>query len=109
MNLREVGLDISERLGNIFLADATGRRPCHGDEPVYRDDPHWKDLVLFYEYFHGDTGLGCGARYVCTPSTDFKLRDRRMIANTEKQQVIQLRSKQTDNYDYRQSGTHRRV
>jgi hypothetical protein len=63
MNLLEVSLEISRRLGDIFLADSTGRRPCHGDEPLYRDDPHWKDLVLFYEYFHGDTGLGCGAKY----------------------------------------------
>ena len=40
-----------------------GRRPCHGGEPRFADDPHWKDLVLFYEYFHGDNGRGLGASH----------------------------------------------
>ena len=47
----------------MFLPDATGRRPCHGDEPRYATDPHWRNLPLFYEYFHGDTGRGCGASH----------------------------------------------
>ena len=42
----------------------TGHRPCHRGSDQYRDDPHWRDLVLFYEFFHGDSGHGCGARYV---------------------------------------------
>ena len=41
----------------------TGAAPCHGDEPRYADDPHWRDLVLFHEYFHGDTGRGLGASH----------------------------------------------
>jgi hypothetical protein len=45
------------------LPDTQGRRPCHGDELRYANDPHFKDLVLFYEYFHGDTGRGCGASH----------------------------------------------
>jgi hypothetical protein len=63
MTLHEVARELSSRLAAIFLADATGRRPCHADEARYRDDPRWKDLVLFYEYFHGETGRGVGASH----------------------------------------------
>ena len=63
MNLDEVAREIGARLGRIFLPDAEGRRPCHGDDPRYANDPAWKDLVLFYEYFHGDNGRGCGASH----------------------------------------------
>jgi hypothetical protein len=61
MTLWEVSAEISRRLSRIFLRDETGRRPAHGPEERYRSDPHWRDLVLFYEYFHGETGLGLGA------------------------------------------------
>jgi hypothetical protein len=61
MNLQEVACELNSRLARIFLPDASGRRPCHGDEHRYATDPHWRDLVLFYEYFHGDTGRGVGA------------------------------------------------
>ena len=47
----------------MFLPDAEGKRPVYGDTPKFQDDPHWKDLVLFYEYFHGDTGFGLGASH----------------------------------------------
>jgi hypothetical protein len=63
MNLGEVAAEISSRLASIFLPDSTGRRPCHGDEPRYALDPHWRELVLFHEYFHGDTGRGVGASH----------------------------------------------
>jgi hypothetical protein len=43
--------------------DGGGRRPCHGEDGRYADDPHWRDLVLFHEYFHGDTGRGLGASH----------------------------------------------
>src|SRR5262249_53284486 len=56
MNLREVAQEISRRLGALFLPDGKGRRPCHGDDPRFAGDPHWRDLVLFNEYFHGETG-----------------------------------------------------
>ena len=58
MNLKEVSEEIVLRLAGIFLPDKTGRRPCHGDEELYRHDEHWHDLPLFYEYFHGDDGRG---------------------------------------------------
>jgi len=63
MNLQEVADEISRRLTRIFLPDASGYRPCHGDDKRYANDPHWKDLVLFYEYFHGDSGRGVGASH----------------------------------------------
>ena len=63
MNLQQVARDLSRRLASLFLRDASGRRPCHGDERRYADDPHWRDLALFHEYFHGETGRGCGASH----------------------------------------------
>ena len=62
MRLRGVSAVLRNRLTKIFLPDENGRRPCHGDEERYAKDEHWKDLVLFYEFFDGDTGRGCGAR-----------------------------------------------
>ena len=55
--------EISDRLTGTFLADADGRRPVHGGQPILQSDPHWRDLVLFYEYFHGDNGAGIGASH----------------------------------------------
>jgi hypothetical protein len=63
MNLGAVAHEISERLGRLFQADAAGVRPCQGPERRFADDPHWRDLVWFYEYFHGDTGQGLGANH----------------------------------------------
>jgi hypothetical protein len=63
MNLKDVASELSGRLASIFLPDANGHRPCHGDDPRYAEDPHWKDLALFYEHFHGDTGRGIGASH----------------------------------------------
>ena len=63
MNLQQVADELRARLARIFLPDANGRRPCHGMESRYAQDPHWKDLVLFYEYFHGDNGHGLGASH----------------------------------------------
>ena len=63
MTLWQVAAELSKRLTHIFLPDETGRRPVHGDCAPYREDPHWRDLVLFYEYFHGDDGSGIGASH----------------------------------------------
>jgi hypothetical protein len=63
MNLKEVAAELSSRLTRLFLPDEAGRRPCHGDDRRYADDPHWRELVLFHEYFHGDTGRGVGASH----------------------------------------------
>jgi hypothetical protein len=63
MNLREVAGEIGKRLARLFLPDGEGARPCHADSATCAHDPHWKDLVLFHEYFHGDTGKGLGASH----------------------------------------------
>jgi hypothetical protein len=63
MTLFEVAQEISRRLAAMFLRDADGKRPVHGGTAKFQDDPHWRDLVLFYEYFHGDNGAGLGASH----------------------------------------------
>ncbi len=63
LTLYEVAREISDRLTGTFLKDADGRRPVHGGQPILQSDPHWRDLVLFYEYFHGDNGAGIGASH----------------------------------------------
>jgi hypothetical protein len=63
MTLFEVAREISGRLAAIFLRDGSGRRPVYGGSVTFQDDPHWRDLVLFYEYFHGDNGAGLGASH----------------------------------------------
>jgi hypothetical protein len=63
MTLGQVATELASRLGKIFLPDEKGARPCHGGDPRYANDPHWRDLVLFNEYFHGETGRGLGASH----------------------------------------------
>jgi hypothetical protein len=63
MNLSEVARELERRLAAIFLPDPSGNRPVHAGDARYAHDPYWKDLVLFYEYFHGDTGRGVGASH----------------------------------------------
>jgi len=63
LTLWEVAGELSRRLTRVFLRDSSGTRPVHGGDPHYAADPHWRDLVLFYEYFHGDDGSGTGASH----------------------------------------------
>jgi hypothetical protein len=63
MNLYEVAKEIARRLAAIFLRDASGRRPVFGGAEKFQTDPHWRDHLLFYEYFHGDNGAGVGASH----------------------------------------------
>jgi hypothetical protein len=63
MTLFEVAREISRRLASIFLRDQGGRRPVYGGTAKFQEDPHWRDLILFYEYFHGDNGAGLGASH----------------------------------------------
>ena len=63
MTLFEVAKEIARRLESIFLRDATGRRPVYGGTKKFQEDPHWRDYILFYEYFHGDNGAGLGASH----------------------------------------------
>ena len=63
MNLFEVAQEIAARLTRIFLRDEHGRRPVYGGTEIFQTDPHWRDHLLFYEYFHGDNGAGLGASH----------------------------------------------
>jgi len=63
ITLFEAAQELSRRLTRVFLRDEDGHRPCHGGDERYANDPHWRDLVLFHEYFHGDTGRGVGASH----------------------------------------------
>ena len=63
MALCDVATALSRRLTRIFLRDPSGRRPVHGTARLFQRDPRWQDLLLFYEYFHGDTGAGIGASH----------------------------------------------
>lgn len=63
MTLFEVAHELTRRLSNIFLKGADGRRPVYGGTKKFQEDPHWRDLILFYEYFHGDNGAGLGASH----------------------------------------------
>ena len=63
MNLFEVAQEIVRRLERIFLRDQSGRRPVYGGMQKFQNDPHWRDYILFHEYFHGDNGSGLGASH----------------------------------------------
>ncbi len=63
MTLFEVAHELVNRLSRIFLPDKDGRRPVYGGATKFQNDPHWRNLILFYEYFHGDNGAGLGASH----------------------------------------------
>ena len=63
MTLEDVSADLSRRLSSIFLRGEDGRRPVYGQIETFQQDPHWRDLILFHEFFHGDTGAGLGASH----------------------------------------------
>ena len=63
MTLFEVAKEIARRNASMFLRDENGKRPVYGGSKKFQDDPHWRDYILFYEYFHGDNGAGLGASH----------------------------------------------
>jgi hypothetical protein len=63
VTLYQAAEEVARRLGAIFLRDSGGRRPVFGDVETFQKDPHWRDYILFYEYFHGDNGAGLGASH----------------------------------------------
>jgi len=63
MNLYQVAEEIAHHLTNTFLKNKNGRRPVNGEYKKFQEDPYWNDLILFYEYFHGDSGAGLGASH----------------------------------------------
>jgi hypothetical protein len=63
MTLYDIAQEIERRLEGIFVRNAEGQRPVYGGTTKFQEDPHWRDLILFYEYFHGDNGAGLGASH----------------------------------------------
>jgi hypothetical protein len=95
MTLFEVARELTRRLSGSFLRDASGRRPVYGGCAKFQDDPHWRDLILFYEYFHGDNGAGLGASHqtgwtgLVAPLLDFFGRvDAKDLLETERGRVL---------------------
>jgi hypothetical protein len=89
MNLYQVAEEISRRLASIFLKDKDGRRPVYGGTRKFQDDPHWRDCLLFYEYFHGDNGAGLGASHQ-TGWTGIVARGLHLFATTTAEQMLEL-------------------
>jgi len=89
MNLYQVAEEIARRLGGIFLRDKDGRRAVYGDTRKFQDDPQWRDLILFYEFFHGDNGAGIGASHQ-TGWTGIIARMMHLFATTTPEQALAL-------------------
>jgi hypothetical protein len=89
MNLYQVAEEISRRLASIFLRGPDGRRPVYGDTSRFQEDPHWRDLLLFYEYFHGDNGAGLGASHQ-TGWTGLIARLMHLFETTSSEQMVAL-------------------
>ena len=87
MNLYEVAEEIVRRLASIFLRDEEGRRPVHGAAAPFQSDPHWRDHLLFYEYFHGENGAGLGASHQ-TGWTGVIAELMRAFAQTSAEQIL---------------------
>lgn len=96
MTLFEVAQEITRRLTGTFLRDSSGRRPIYGGTAKFQNDPHWRDLILFYEYFHGDNGAGLGASHqtgwtgLTAPLLDlFGRIDAKSVLESEKQNLAE--------------------
>jgi len=92
LNLYQVAEEIARRLTNIFLRDEQGRRPVYGGARKFQEDMHWRDHVLFYEYFHGDNGAGIGASHQ-TGWTGAIARAMHMFSTSTDKQVLELGQK----------------
>jgi hypothetical protein len=91
MNLYQVAEEIATRISRIFLKDKDGRRPLYGATDIFQNDPHWRDYLLFYEYFHGDSGAGLGASHQ-TGWTGIIARLMHVFATSTAQEVLELGS-----------------
>jgi hypothetical protein len=89
MNLYQIAEEISRRLTGMFLKGKDGRRPVNGGEKKFQEDPHWRDYLQFYEYFHGDNGAGLGANHQ-TGWTGVIARVMQLFATTTADQVLHL-------------------
>ena len=88
MTLYQVAEELARRLASIFLRDDEGRRPVYGGTEKFQEDPHWRDHLLFYEYFHGDNGAGLGASHQ-TGWTGIIARAMHLFATSDAEQVLE--------------------
>ena len=106
MTLFEVAQEIVRRLTGTFLRDADGQRPVYGGTAKFQDDPHWRDLILFYEYFHGDNGAGLGASHqtgwtgLVAPLLD-------LFGRVDAKALLETESGQRDGQDHQGTGGRR--
>ena len=107
MNLFEVSREIANRLTRIFLRDETGRRPVYGGTEKFQTDPHWKDYILFYEYFHGDNGAGLGASHQ-TGWTGLVAKMIEIFGRIDGEQLLEAGKKARLPRKNRRSATHER-
>lgn len=91
LNLADVACELSRRLTTLFVPDETGGRPCHGQRTQFSEDPHWRDYILFHEYFHGENGRGLGAGH----QTGWTA----LVANLMRDTVKRYRTPHVDNQD----------
>jgi Glycosyl hydrolase family 63 C-terminal domain len=96
MNLFEVTMDVARRFTRIFLQDEKGRRPVYGGTEKFQTDPHWRDYILFHEYFHGDNGAGLGASHQ-TGWTGLAAKLIQMLNTLDSQQVLKGGTRPTMN------------
>jgi hypothetical protein len=89
MTLYQVAEELSRRLASIFQRNDQGRRPVYGGTRKFQDDPHWRDYLLFYEYFHGDNGAGLGASHQ-TGWTGIVARGLHLFATSTADEVLAL-------------------
>jgi hypothetical protein len=87
MNLYQVAQELTSRLARLFLRGGKGLRPVYGTTRKFQEDPHWRDLILFYEYFHGDNGAGLGASHQ-TGWTGTIARAMHLFASTSAEQIL---------------------
>src|SRR5262249_37036952 len=92
MNLYQIAEELTHRLANMFLRNKDGRRPVYGGTRKFQEDPHWRDLILFYEYFHGDNGAGLGASHQ-TGWTGVIARAMHLFATSTAEQFLELGAK----------------
>ena len=108
LNLKQVAQEISRRLVNLFTSDKDGRCPWHGAESRYAQDPHWRDLTLFHEYFHAETGRGLGASHQ-TGWTGLIASLLQFFASANAEEYLKGGSAQVEQYLIRSTGRGRQA
>jgi hypothetical protein len=106
MNLYQVAQEIARRLATIYLRGPDGRRPVFGGERKFQVDSHWRDYLLFYEYFHGDNGAGLGASHQ-TGWTGIVARTMHLFATMTPEQYLEGGQKSYAAAIAKKPGTHR--